>query len=61
MSLKMGVRHLPWCGGKYPYEDVCWAASEERILIPDDCEGCDLMKGRIRIKAKGGKHGNEGN
>jgi len=50
-----GVRHLPWCRGKYPYTKECWAASEGRILIQADCEGCDLLKDRIIVKAKGGK------
>lgn len=50
MSLKEGVRPLPWCKGKYPYEKECWAASMGRILIQADCDGCDLLKIDYAVK-----------
>ena len=44
MSLKEGVRHLPWCKDKYPDYTQCWAAREGRIILPANCEGCELLK-----------------
>lgn len=42
------VRHLPWCKGKYPYDDECWAAAHGRINGRTACENieCRLLRGR---------------